>query len=62
MSGVATTLSAQQALALSCRVNRSATARPVATEPYFYADAQVVEQLQQAFDRDWNSKFAVPLP
>ncbi len=23
---------------------------------------QVVQQLQQAFDRDWNSKFAVPLP
>jgi hypothetical protein len=23
---------------------------------------QVVQQLQQAFDRDWNSKFAVLLP
>jgi len=23
---------------------------------------EVVQQLQQAFDRDWNSKFAAPLP
>jgi hypothetical protein len=23
---------------------------------------QVVQQLQKAFDRDWNSKFAVLLP
>jgi UPF0755 protein len=25
-------------------------------------EQQVVQQLQQAFDRDWNSKFAVLLP